>query len=779
MLQAAKEKSRRIEKIERRDDCLFLYAQKGTIRLEPVDGQIVRVSYTENELFSKGKKPGMEERTSYSAWTYTESESEICMRMEQLQVIVSRESGSCCYLSEDGRVLLKERSYDSKILEQFDVFTMSEEGAKIEKVKTPDGVKEVVREAGKVLAGTSYHTRLYLEWEDEALYGLGQHEEGFGSLRGQTVFIHQANRKIAVPFLVSTKGYGILMDTYSPMIFQDTVYGSYLYTEADPEMDFYVINGKNMDGAVAGYRRLTGKAAMLPKWAFGYIQSQERYETADEIEQVVQEYRKRGLGLDGIVLDWCSWEGEQWGQKTFDSKRFPDPAGMIERLHEKHVHFMLSIWPNMAELTDNYKEFKENKLLLPGCTIYNALSEEGRRLYWEQVERGLHCHGVDAWWCDSSEPFTPEWNHKERVEPSRMYEEYCQTSGMHLPAEQMNAYSFYHAQGIFEGQRNSKDPKRVVNLTRSGYTGMQRFGTIFWSGDIAATWDTFRRQIGAGLLFSASGLPYWTVDIGAFFVKKGDRWFWKGDYENGPADPAYRELFVRWYQWACFLPVFRGHGTDFSRLLWEFGTEEDAFYQALKKMNRLRYQLMPYIYSAAGKAWLQDASMMKLLSFVYSEDKNVWNITDQYLFGEALMVCPVVTAARKDGRQTRRVYLPAGNGWYDFWTGKYLAGGQYIEAEAPLETIPVYVKEGSILPCCRFAQSAEEISDELIVSVYPGKDGSYLLYDDSGDGYGYEKGEFQLIQLNWNEKNQELTVLRTKECSDRKIPKITVRTVPK
>ena len=285
----------------------------------------------------------------------------------------------------------------SSDLEEFPVYRLSAQGSRIEKAATPDGVKDVVREAARIPDGTRFHTRLHLEWEgEEGLFGLGQHEEGFGSLRGETVYVHQANRKIAVPLLVSTKGYGILMDTYSPMVFQDTAYGSYLYTEADREMDFYFMNGATMDGVVAQYRMLTGKAALLPKWAFGYLQSQERYETQEEILETARQYRERGIGLDGIVLDWCSWEDGKWGQKSFDRGRFPDPAGMVRQLHREGVRFMLSIWPNMDESTENYREFRDRGLLLPGSNIYDPLRGEGRALYWDQVRRGYGDCGVDA-----------------------------------------------------------------------------------------------------------------------------------------------------------------------------------------------------------------------------------------------------------------------------------------------------------------------------------------------------------------------------------------------
>lgn len=779
MLCAVKEKSSEIVRAERRDDRLYLYSEAGICRLEPKDSGTLRITYTQSNDFSVEEKPGVVFRQVYAGWEYWENAKEIGLGMEQLSIVINRKTASFAYYDGQGNRLLKEREEDSRSLEEFTVYRTLEEGTRVEKEATPDGVKDVVKEAARIPVGKSFHTRLYLEWaEEEAVYGLGQQEEGFGSLRGQTVYLHQANRKIAVPMLVSTLGYGILVDTYSPMIFSDTIYGSYLYTEADPEMDYYFMNGGTMDGVIRKYRMLTGKVSLLPRWTYGYIQSQERYETAAEILDIVKEYRRRGIGLDGIVLDWCSWEENQWGQKTFDPVRFPDPAGMIEELHDNQVHFMISVWPNMGEDTDNYREFREKGLLLPACNIYNALCPQGRELYWEQIRRGLFSHGVDAWWCDSSEPFTPEWNHVRRPEPSGMYQEYCQMAGHHLPAEKMNAYSLYHAQAIYEGQRRDQE-KRVVNLTRSAYTGQQRYGTILWSGDIEASWDTFRKQVAAGLHFSASGLPFWTVDIGAFFVKPGNSWFWKGEYDQGTQDLGYRELFVRWYQWGCFLPIFRGHGTDCRRELWQFGNVKDAaFYDALLAVNRLRYKLLPYIYSLAGNCWLEDGSMIRLLSFAYPKDPEVWNITDQYLFGNEIMVCPVLAPMyyEKGSRplagvpKKRRVYLPGGSGWYDYWTDVWFEGGQWIDAQAPIERIPLFVREGSILPVaeinsagnCSGANilSVQEACEQRNIMVYSGADGDFSFYEDAGDGYGYEQGEFLVTDMEWNEGERKLSVRR-------------------
>jgi len=667
-------------------------------------------------------------------------------------------------------LLLKERNHESKNLEEFYSYkTIINEDTKIERIVTPDGIKEVVKEATKILDQKLYKTRLYLEWQaDESLYGLGQNEEEHLNLRGKTVFLHQANKKIAIPFLVSSLGYGLLVDTYSPMIFSDTCLGSYLYTEADYEMDFYFIKGENMDGVIRGYRYLTGKAVMLPKWVFGFIQSQERYETAEELNHVVSEYRKRNIGLDGIVLDWRSWEGDLWGQKTFDQKRFENPKAMMEKLHEKHANLMISIWPNMSSDCDNFKEFEENKLLLQGSSIYNAYAEEGRRLYWKQAEEGLFAYGIDAWWCDSSEPFTPEWNHIGEPEPSTMYHEYYDTSSQFIPAQFTNSYGLFHAKTIYEGQRRVTQEKRVVNLTRSGYIGQQRYGAILWSGDISASWITLKRQIVAGLNFCASGIPYWTLDVGAFFVKKGIQWFWNGEYEKGYHDFGYRELFTRWFQYGCFLPIFRSHGTDFRRELWYFGDKGDLFYDALVAANHLRYKLMPYIYSIAAKVWKDDFTMLRMLAFDFAKDARAREINDQFLFGDSLMVCPVTAPMYYDmnskkiegSAKIRDVYLPPGSDWYDFWTNQYYEGGQTIIAEAPIDIIPLYVKAGSIVPMTQFMQYVDEIPDaEIEIRIYAGKDSEFEFYEDEGNSYRYEEGVYSITKFIWSEKKEKLEIV--------------------
>lgn len=768
MLVANKRAGNNIIEVRRSQGKLILCTNNGMIRLEPKASCIIRVVYTQRDTFSAEDNPGIIHRDAYEEWSYSDGEKKILLITDELTLRIDKTTASIQYYDHNGKVLLRERDYESKNLEAFTSYkTVLDESTRVERVATPDGIKEVVKEANKVVDQTLYRTRLYLEWQDgEALYGLGQQEEGKLNLRGTTVYLHQANKKIAIPCLVSSLGYGLLMDTYSPMIFNDTDFGSYLYTEADYEMDYYFIYGKGMDGVIQGYRYLTGKAAMLPKWSFGFIQSQERYETGRELIEVVAEYRRRGIGLDCIVLDWCSWQGELWGQKTFDPERFANPAGMMDELHEKHASLMVSIWSNMSEECENYKEFKEKALLLQASSIYNPYMEEGRALYWKQTEEGLFCHGIDAWWCDSCEPFTPEWNYSGQPEPSTMYQDYYHTSSQHIPAQLTNSYGLYHARTIYEGQRASTREKRVINLIRSGYTGQQRYGAVMWSGDISASWSTLKKQIAAGLNLCASGLPYWTLDIGAFFVKRGVQWFWDGDYEKGYDDPGYVELFTRWFQYGCFLPIFRSHGTDFRRELWHFGKAGDLFYDTLVFFNRLRYRLMPYVYSMAGRVWREDYTILRMLAFDYPEDEIARETADQYMFGSVLMVCPVVepmyyerngvpieTAAR-----TRAVYLPAG-GWYDFWTNKYYPGGQSVIVEAPINIIPLFVKAGSILPMTQFMQYVDELPEAPInLYVYPGVDGVFDLYEDEGNSYRYEEGEYTITSLTWSDEKQELYI---------------------
>ena len=765
MVQPVPHPSRAVSRCERTDSTVTFFSEYGALRLEPVSPEIVRVRFTREDTFSQEAKPGVLPFSPFCSWKLNETKDAYTLLTDRLALTIDKTSLFICYRTRDGKLLLRENPRDSRTLEAYDSYLPNpEEPARMERVRTPDGEKVIPRDIPRVYDRRLYRCRLNLFWQEgEALYGLGQHEEGLLNLRGHTVYLHQANLKIAVPLLVSSLGYGILTDTYGPAIFRDDVFSSSIFTEADMEMDHYFLYGGNLDGVIHSCRTLTGKAAMLPRWAFGFVQSQERYETAAEMLDTAREYRRRGVGLDCIVLDWCSWEDGMWGQKTLDPARFPDPASFLAELHRKQVRFMVSIWPNMDEKTDDYRAFAERDLLLPFSNLYDATRAEGRALYWEQVRQNLYRYGVDAWWCDSSEPFTPEWTHQEKPDPAQMYQEYVENAGRQMPLRLANAYALFHAQGIYEGQRAESEEKRVVNLTRSAALGQQRYGAILWSGDTSASWQTLRRQIAAGLNFCASGLPYWTVDIGGFFVKRGDTWFWNGEYEDGCRDEGYRELYTRWYQFAAFLPMFRAHGTDTRREIWHYGDEGGAYYEAMKAANRLRYRLMPYLYSEAGHVWKDDKTLLRLLAFDFADDPNALDIADQFLFGQSLLVCPVTQPAVL----SRSVYLPKGCDWYDLHTNHRYCGGQTIDAQTSLESIPVFVRAGSIVPVGRASQYAgEDTGTRPVLCVYPGCDAHFSFYEDDGDGYGYECGEYTMTEMHWDDAAQRFSaVCGGEDCS--------------
>jgi len=761
MLIARKRNQTRIIQHHVSETCVVLDTEQGKILCQPIRANIIRIVYTLEDDFPKTHGPGFVNNQADCQWTCSEEDGSIFLKTSNLTLAVNKETGSFTYFDATGKLLTKEPDARGKTLIPFDSHkVLLDENSTVERIETPDGVKEIVQDAKKVFDQVLYHARLEFEWEPgEALYGLGQQEDGVLNLRGTRQYVYQANMKIAIPVILSTNRYGIVMDTGAPLILNDTASGSYLYCEACHALDYTFIFGETFDEIVSGYRTLTGKAAMLPKWAFGYMLSQERFETQQEILDTVMAYRNRQVPLDSIVLDWQSWENGMWGQKTFDRQRFPDAKAMTDALHENGAHFMISIWPNMVKDSDNHTEMKQQDCLFQHSEIYNAFDEKARQLYWKQAQEGLFSQGVDAWWCDSSEPFTPEWNSVNKPEPDRSYLDFHETARIYMDETLTNAYPLYHAQGIYEGQRSTTSQKRVVNLTRSAYTGQQKYGVILWSGDISASWKTLKNQIAAGLNFCASGLPYWTLDIGAFFVKQGEKWFWDGQYEEGNRDLAYRELYTRWFQLGAFLPVFRTHGTDTRREIWHFGEPGELFYDALLRFTELRYRLMPYIYSVAGMVTLRDDTLMRLLAFDFMHDPHVYDIKDQYLFGPALMICPV-TEPMYDARhslplekaeKTRPVYLPTGCLWYDFWTHESYAGGQEITAQASLDIMPIFVKAGSIIPVAEVAQHAAASSNrEITLRIYPGADGHFTLYQDEQDNYNYEQGAYSTIELSWD-----------------------------
>jgi alpha-D-xyloside xylohydrolase len=753
------------------DNATVVQIREGFLQLTPYSDSIIRVRYAPTQEFST--KPSLMIQHSPDTtvgMNVNETADALICSTPKLSIQINRRTGAFTYLDSSGQILTKEPDRGGKTLIPTDVVkSVFDETAEAQIRKDADGVRAWVPPAKQVIDRRAFHTKLEFEWmPGEALYGLGSHEEGMMNLRGQHQYLYQQNMKVVVPVLLSTRGYGILLDSYSLMTFHDDAFGSYLWTDVDDELDYYFIYGPEFDQIVHSIRQLTGKATLLPRWAFGYLQSKERYVSQTELIEVVKEYRERGLPLDCIVQDWKSWPQDLWGQKTLDPERFPDPKGMVDELHRMNAHLMISIWPNMNPGGDNWREMRDQGCLLGNQGTYDAFQEKARALYWKQANEGLFAHGIDAWWCDCTEPFQADWTGVFKPEPEERLLINTGEAKRYLDPEFINAYSLLHSQGIYEGQRKTTANKRVVNLTRSAYAGQQRYGTITWSGDVSATWDTLRRQIADGLNFCATGLPYWTTDIGAFFVKNDPKlWFWNGDFDLGIEDMGYRELYVRWFQYATFLPMFRAHGTDTPREVWRFGEPGEPFYDALVKSLRLRYRLMPYIYSLAGMVTHEDYTMLRALPFDFRSDPDTYEIGDQFMLGPCLLVNPVTQpmyyqaqSSPLDGvDKSRSVYLPKGADWYDFWTGKRYSGGQTLCADVTLDTIPLYVRSGSIVPLGPDIMYADEQPNApLDLHIYPGQSGSFTLYNDEGDNYNYEQGQFATIQISWNESTRQLTI---------------------
>jgi len=721
----------------------FFDTERGTLKISFNQSKLVHVCFSFDRHFGK-TQPWIISSNNISV-CIDENEDSFLLKSDSLRVVISKKNSSLKFYN-DGQLIFSEDGNFARESEPVKEYLTVDDGQILTSaVKTADGIKNIISSSAKKEGRTLYKTRLHLKFDDsEVLNGLGQSEEGVFNLRGHVKYLHQANRKIAIPVMLSSKGYGLFFPSGSAGMFADNENGTFFQTEACEMLEYYFLGGNSADESISMFRFLTGKAELLPLWAYGYLQSKERYESEAELLETGSEFRNRRIGIDALILDWLTWEDNMWGQKTLDSTRFPNPARMVKNLHEMDLNLMISIWPNMTSACNNYREFKEKGLLYPGTEIYDACNKEARELYWKQTNEGLFRHGFDGFWCDSSEPFTPEWTKKLKPDMAAAYHDFINTACESMPYDEINAYGFYHAMGIYEGQRKISN-KRVMNLTRNGYPGSQRFGTVLWSGDIGASFDTLKKQVAEGLNLCASGLPYWTIDIGAFFVKKGNPWYWEGKYPDALDNMGYRELYVRWYQYGAFLPVFRSHGTDCPREPWRFGEPGDMFYDAIIKANELRYKLMPYIYSVAYKVWKDDYTMMRLLSFDYREDEKVWNISDQYMFGPSLMVCPVLSEMYYDvnslpveANKTRQVYFPKGNKWVDIRDGRIYEGGTTATVDADIYSIPVFAKNGCIIPMCEGITSTKDMKNSKIMPVVFGEgDCEFDLYADEGDGYEY------------------------------------------
>jgi alpha-D-xyloside xylohydrolase len=540
-----------------------------------------------------------------------------------------------------------------------------------------------------------------------------------------------------------------------------------LWSEVGDGVNYYFVYGPELDGVIAGYRFLTGQASMMPSWAFGLWQSRQRYETAQQSLDVVAEFRKRGIPFDNIVQDWQYWPVNAWGSHKFDPVRFPDPDGWIKAIHEQHAHLMISVWGKFYTGNDNFKAMLEHGYLYPAnlqehmsdwigyeYTDYDAFNAGARKLFWEQVNANLFRRGIDAWWMDATEPdLTPS---PPTLEGQRTH---MQPTAMGTASRMMNGYPLMNSMGVYTGQRGVAPDQRVFILTRSAFAGQQRYAAASWSGDITSTWTAMAKQIPAGLGLSISGLPYWTMDIGGYTMQAK----FSAANPKPEDEEEWRELNARWFEFGAFCPLLRVHGELRPREMWTLGGESHPAYQAELKFDRLRYRMFPYVYSLAGAVTQHGGVFMRPLVMDFASDAKAREIADEYMFGPALLVAPVTQYKAR----SRSVYLPQAAGWYDFWTGKAVQPGTRIEAAAPYDSIPLFVRAGSIVPFGPELQYiAEKLSDPITLYVYAGANGSFTLYEDQGLNYDYEKGAFSEIPIQWDDAAQTLKIGERKGSFD-------------
>ena len=631
--------------------------------------------------------------------------------------------------------------------------------------------------------------------KDEAIYGLGTIQNGKMNRRGETKRMEQSNLEDFQNVLQSIKGWGLYWENYSPTLFEDNANGMTFDSEVGKGIDYYFMYGGSADGVIAQMRHLTGDVPMFPLWTYGFWQSKERYKTAAETESIVDQYRTLNVPLDGIIQDWQYWGSNYlWNAMDFLSEDFVNGPQMIKNVHAKHAHFMISIWASFGPQTQQFRELAEKNLLLPFETwpqsglshiwpprkdypssvkVYDAFSPEARAIYWKHLKR-LYDYGTDAWWMDSTDPdfFNPR-------ESDYAHPVYGGTW-----RSQRNAFPLETVRGIYQSQRKDDRGKRIFIMTRSSYAGQQHYGSNMWSGDVNSSWDMLRKQVPAGLSFSLTGNPNFNTDIGGFFC---------GSYNtqgpaSAPRNPQFQELYVRWMQYGLFCPVFRSHGADAPREIWQFGKKGEPIYDAIEKMICLRYRLLPYLYSTAWQVTSNNDSYMRPLFADFAADKKVWNMTDEFLFGRSILAAPIVDPQYTEEKiirtdamtgwdrqrvsdgspvgeidwhatKTATKYLPKGAVWYDFWTNKQYKGGQTVTLETTIDRVPMFVRAGSILPLGPEMQwVGEKKWDNLELRIYPGADGIFMLYEDEGDNYNYEKGAYSVIQFSWNDKTHTLTI---------------------
>jgi alpha-D-xyloside xylohydrolase len=659
----------------------------------------------------------------------------IVITTKKLKVTVNRGTSAISYLTPNGQLITSEDNADNK--------TMHEQ--------TVAGIPTYS-------CSTQFNSP-----GDEALFGLGCHPIDNGSInykgRDQDMTIKYLTG--AIPVLLSTKGFGLLWDNYAASKFYGAEAGNTKFkyvSESGRQVDYYFFYGPGFDHIIDLYRQTTGKAPMFPKWSFGLFQSQDRYMSQQEILSVKDNYRNNHIPVDVIVQDWYYWDPLPIGSHVMKPERYPDPKAMVDELHKANIHGMISIWPVFGKGTPNFDALQkmggltsitwDNVVTHTFDTYYDAHNPAARNLYWEQAADSLvKRYGWDAWWVDQCEPDNGS------LLDERRKADFFVGKGI----DYFNTYSLEHSKGLYKGWRNDIPGKRAFFLIRQAFAGQQRNATTLWSSDISCSFEAYKVQVPQGINACASGIPYWTSDIGGYhFHWRAPDW----------SDPDKQELFTRWFQFGVFSPIFRIHGKGERALFSKNWSDETR--KTLLDYDKLRYRLLPYIYSLAGRVTNENYTIMRSLAFDFRNDPKVYNIPDQYMFGPAFLVNPVTEQLYTGpdsaaGKHTRDLYLPKASQWYDFWTGKLYKGGQSLVADAPLNIIPLYVKTGSIIPMGPVMEYAtERPADTIELRIYPGADGQFLFYEDENDNYNYEKGSFATFNLAWNDKKHQLLISDSK-----------------
>ncbi len=701
---------------EQQPNALNVRLKAGLLRIEIDTPSLLHVTYT---LAGSSRPPRPSDhvlvKTGWpaAAFQVADDATTVTLTTAALKAVIDRDSGAIHYFSADGKTLTTDSNRSLRPAEV-------------------NGEQTFRAEVDFAIYGSH-----------EGFYGLGQHQAGVWNYRGEEVDLSQENTEIAVPLLVSTNGYGIFWNNASRSRFNNRfVHSLYLTAEVADRTDYFFFYGPSADQIVGLYRELTGEVPLFGRWAYGFWQCKNKYQSEQDLETVAAKYRALHIPVDNIVQDWFWWTN--MGEMQWNAK-YPDPQGMIDTLHKEHFHLMVSVWPYFRPGSPVYDEFDRKGWFVAktvaggfhpvGQALYDATDPAARKQYWGNVNTALFQHGVDAWWLDTDEPET-----EGRADNILVDHRIALGSG----ARYANVFPLFHSEGISLGQQAASEQKRVFILSRSAYAGSQRLGVTAWSGDVLSDWITFQRQIPAGLNYAISGMPYWTTDIGGF-ISGGNL-----------ADPNFRELFVRWFQFGAFSPIFRVHGTRTpdENELWSYGPDAGKI---LVDYDTLRYRLLPYIYSEAWQVTSNHATLMRPLVMDWRDDVNAQNTADEYLFGPALLVSPVTT----QGATSRSVYLPQ-TLWYDFWTGERIDASQRglrMTADAPLAKLPLFVRAGSIVPFGPAMEWAtEKPADPIELRIYPGADGDFTLYEDENDNYNYTKGAHATIALHWNDTAKTLTI---------------------